>query len=133
MKYLKTLFALIGTLVLLGSIWWIIYGDKYLNKARLSEIKTNTATIIASLDAFHAEYGEYSDDLNRIGYSPEGSVRGEFFLSKNKVPSEILRHIRPEDQPFANKDDYQILIVFKNGEKNDYFKVRKDGELETLK
>ncbi|QDK45379.1 hypothetical protein DOM22_09555 [Bdellovibrio sp. ZAP7] len=133
-KNIKTAIAIILLCAGMSFLWWKIYGTDMVDKARLSEIKTNLASLITAEEAFYQEYDKYSADFSAIGYSPEGQLRGEFYLEADKVPQEYKNRLSVEDLPYVGKDDYQVLIAYKGDSGSlSFFKFKFGGTLQEIK
>ncbi|WP_413294099.1 hypothetical protein ACLSU7_03135 [Bdellovibrio sp. HCB185ZH] len=133
-KNIKTAVALILICAVMSFLWWKIYGTDMVDKARLSEIKTNLASLITAEEAFYQEYNKYSADFKAIGFAPEGQARGDFYLEAEKVPQEYKSHLAPADLPYVGKDDYQVLIAYR-GDSGGlvFYKFKFGGTLQEVK
>ncbi|WP_413290813.1 hypothetical protein [Bdellovibrio sp. HCB337] len=101
-------------LLLLGAVFRLgIYEffREYMAKARESEAKTQLSSFYTAEQAFYAEFKEYSADHAKIGYSPEGQLRGKFYYSLDQVPVEIASKLPSEAKPYFEKDAYRVLCL----------------------
>lgn len=133
-KNIKTAVAIVLICAGMSFLWWKIYGTDLVDKAHLSEIKTNLASLITAEEAYYQEYSKYTSDLQAIGYSPEGQLRGIFFLDASKVPQEYKDRLMPADLPYVEKDDYQVLIAYKEDSgRLTFYKFKFGGTLQEVK
>ncbi|QLY27086.1 hypothetical protein [Bdellovibrio sp. KM01] len=132
-KNIKTAVAIVLLCAGMSFLWWKIYGTNMVDKARLSEIKTNLASLITAEEAFYQEHNKYSGDFQAIGHSPEGKLRGAFYLEADKVPEEYRARLSDADLPYVKDDDYQVLIAYKGDSgRLSFFKFKFGGTLQEI-
>ncbi|WII71637.1 hypothetical protein QJS83_14300 [Bdellovibrio sp. 22V] len=85
-----------------------------LERAEESEARITLGSIKTSLEAFHREFRTYTDNLEKIGFSPQESQRFHYYLSASKIPDEIRSLLQESELPFTSKDNYRILAVIKS-------------------
>ncbi|MNT77516.1 hypothetical protein D3C72_2166400 [compost metagenome] len=68
-------------------------------------------------EAYHAEYGTYSADFLAIGYSPEGQLLADIYLTREDLPTEYQTILKPDELPMISKDTYRIVAIFNKSSK----------------
>src|SRR5437868_13486691 len=119
-KKTKVILGLFSALAGCMLCFFIIQG---MEQARESEAKTQLSSLVTAQAAFHAEYGQFSEDFEKIGYSPEGRLRGQIFLTKEKLPPQILSKLPEEALPFVGKDSFRFIYVMGSGDNYSCFTI----------
>jgi hypothetical protein len=107
---IRNIVVLALILLAVGARIFVAVGG-YIAKARESEGETQLSSIYTAEKAFAEEYHEYSENALSIGYSPEGQLRGQVYISQSKLPADVARLIPADFLPYANKDGFRALYV----------------------
>lgn len=98
----------------------------FMAKARASEANTMLSSWATAQSAFYAEYKEYSDDSSKMGFSPEGNLRGKLYTSERELPEEIAQRLPQDMIPFMSKDSYLVLYIMEESGAKHVFSVNQD-------
>lgn len=104
----------------------------YMAKARASEAKTMLSSWASAQNAFYAEYKEYTGDSSKIGFLPEGNLRGKLYTSERELPEEIAQRLPQDIRPFVAKDSYLVIYVMDDGTAKRVFSINQNKAIRQL-
>ncbi|MDG0816432.1 hypothetical protein [Bdellovibrio svalbardensis] len=132
-KQIATTIGVFGLAIFIAILWWNLYGVKYVEKAKESELRTIMASVVTAERAYFEEYKKFSSDLKAIGYSAEGNLRSTIYLKPEDIPVGLREELSESDIPFVRDDDYQILGVLKDNHRISFWTQRKGDEPKKVK
>lgn len=108
-RYVAAYFLLV--LYIIGVFAVIPTVTYYRQRARESEAKTNLKSIYAAQKSFHKEFGEYSNDPEKLGYQSEGKLRYRLYIKESDLSPHDREMVPDGQRPFASKERFRAVAV----------------------
>ena len=86
-------------------------GSAFLKKAHQSEVRVSLGAVVTALEVYHRENATYASDFVKLGYSPNGKIKYQVYLSADQICPEVRKTLRESQLPFAERESYRIVAI----------------------
>jgi hypothetical protein len=110
--------------VIIFAVFIFNIGSAFLKKAHQSEVRVSMGAIVTALEIYHKENATYASDFKALGYSPEGKIKYQVYLSADQICPEVRKTLKDSQLPFAETGSYRIVAI---GEGSIFVKDKDQG------